>query len=221
MQIQNTDLTAFNGGYKFIRMPKTAREELPAIISKGKTIYENFEGKKGNVFMVTKAQFHDIVAAFIKKYKLNYRYYPEVKSEMAFKMGHPEKVSEIIKDMKPVEIVYSDKLEARMAHREQKQIVYKKSPVYTKMILSALKFDGNTEDVKTKNGVKIIMSKSGRQRIYISPPTREGVHYVRVEDLVSTPDSCTKRYRFASDGSYTEMADILAFNRLMSSTMIK
>ena len=92
MHIQTNYDTNFKGGYKFIRMPKAAREELNTLIPKGKTIYDGFEGKKTNVFLVTRNRYHNIVANFIKNHNLNYRYYPKVRAEFDFKLTDVNKV---------------------------------------------------------------------------------------------------------------------------------
>lgn len=225
MQIQNNNSTSFGYGYKFIRMPKEAREELPNIIQKGKTIYNQFEGKKNNSFLITKEHFHDIVAAFIRKHNLNYRFYPQVKPEMDFKLGHPEKVSEIIKDMQPAKINYTKELEQRMAERAVKQAICEKSPGYTKNISKTLGMELDLSTLKSKNGAKILDDKNKRNRIIISPPDKNDLHYVRVQQMVSMTDSEDRRYAMTSDGlivrTYSDIDDIMVFNKLFNQTLIK
>lgn len=196
MQVQNINSTSFNGGYKFIRMPKGTREELPDIIKKGKTIYENFEGKQSNVFMVTKDCFHDIVAAFVLKHNLNCKYYPDVKPEMNFKLGHPEKASEVIKNMTPVNIEFNDKLLTQIRTRE----INTKSNDYIRNILKALCIDETQCKTKMKKGAKIIDDNNGKNRVIISPPNELGIHYVRLEPKISTSDSAARRLAMTSSG---------------------
>ena len=225
MQIQNNNSTSFGYGYKFIRMPKAAKEDLPDIIKKGKTIYYGFEGKKSNVFLVTKDNFHDIVASFIKKYNLNYRFYPEVKSEMDFKIGHPEKLSEIIRDMNPSEINFTDELKRRIAVRTAKQKIQEKSPEYTKNILNSLKIEPDLSTLQSKNGIKIIENVNKTERVLISPPDKNDIHYVKVQQLVSMTDCADKRYAMTSDGkivkNYSDIDEILTFSKLFNQAQVK
>ena len=228
MLIQRTNSTNFNGGYKFIRMPKEAREKLPDLIKKGKIIYDGFEGKKNNVFLITRDEHHDIVSVFIKNNNLNYRYYPNVNLSMVFPEKHPEKAEGIIKDMHPVEIEFTDSMEKRVSQKNRRNIVEKHGHEYVKNILDALHLKADVmKSRKQRDGVNVISDLSGMSRVYISPPDDKGIHYVKVEKLLSMSGNTTERYSFTFygqklDDSFSKTPDkMLEFKRLYENTLLK
>ena len=195
MQIQNINNTNFQGGYKFIRMSKEAKEQLPLIVPKGKLVFDSFEGKKSNVFLVARDSFHTKIVNFIKENNLNYRYYPDIKTYNV-RYGQPEKVSEMIASMKPEKINFEEALknyhpvqEMRKAEvRALKKRVKEQSSTYSKNIVKALGLDSNDMVVSTgARGITVIDNNAKTRRITISPPTTNNMHYVFVENKISSP----------------------------------
>lgn len=226
MQIGNDYNTNFKGGYKFIRMPKAARENLNTLIPKGKTIYDGFEGKKSNVFLIARDSHHNTVANFIKDNKLNYRYYPEIKAEMDFKLGHPEKASELIQTMTP-ETIDFEQVAIDSMPKVSKNSIKKQNKEQIENILDSLKLDMDKSTLKTKFGARIFQNGNHTKSICVSAPTSEQVRYVKINHLVSSSNQrSVEMYEMNADGKiirdYTNDIDNWGlFNKKFNETLVR
>jgi len=228
MQIQNINSTNFNGGYKFIGMSAEARAELGNVVKKGKTIYDSFQGNPNDVFMVAKDNFHKAILLFIQKHNLKCQYYPEVKSSMNFKLGHPEQLEQIIETQTPEEIVFDEETDKELSEYQRRTYVNQHEKDYLPNILDILKLDMDAGTCREKRGVKIFQNKNHTKDIYVSPPDKNNKHYVKVFSKVSSSDPNTvKLYEINLSPEnkvvdYTNRFDKWSdFNRNFENTLLK
>ncbi len=66
MNIQNTNSVGFQGGYKFVGVPKVARSSF-AKLPKGKLVIGSFEGGKENFFVAARDNLHPQIANWVRE----------------------------------------------------------------------------------------------------------------------------------------------------------
>jgi hypothetical protein len=226
MQIQNINHTNFKGAYVFPGMPTPLKAELETIIPHGKVIYHNPHGK---MYLVTKNLniFKTKMAEFIKNNGLKCKYYPNIHTGMDFKLGHPEKLIEVLKNETPEEIVYDENLLNAIETKRRKEHVKNNSSEYISNILNTLGFDIDRKTLKTKFGAKIFKNTNNTKNIVISPRDENKLHYVKVDSLVSDSNQDSRRmYAMTSEGKilrdYTHDIDNWkTFHKKFNDTLIK
>jgi len=226
MQIQNNNIS-FNGGYKFIKMPKEARTELERLVPKGKTVYDCFEDKPSNVFLVTRGRYHNIITGLIKNYNLNCRYYPEVKLDSGSVPKTQKEILKIIQKMQPKKIIFSNGLSDAIEHRARVNFDIEHGREHLQNILNTLKLDMDESTYKVKYGAKIFKNSDHTKDIYVSALSRDRIHYVKINHLVSSSNQrSVEMYAMSPDGeilrNYTNDIDNWAtFNKKFNATLIK
>ena len=221
MQINNYSNTNFQGGFRFPEIPTTAKNNLAEFITTKKQIFNNFE-REGDLFLVTREKTNHKVAEFIRKHKLKFEFYPTINTKNGLDTEKPEGLSALISTVKEKPITTLNQLSKALRKQNRTHSVNSKRAQFTDNVLRALCID-NKHPVQTIKGATIISDKEFNRKIYISPPSKLNIHYVKVESMLA--DKSAERYAIDSDGNiltkFQTPDAIKIFNQRFNKLLIK
>lgn len=200
MNIQNKPQLTFQGGFRLKNVSAETAEQIPNIAKRGKQIFNNFE-HDGDVFVVLRNELDKKMAAFVHENKLDFEYYKDINTKCHLDSEIPELLSQLIADIKEAPVTTHSQLKKIIREHKRIQTIETNSPNYTDNILKTLCID-NKFPVNSKKGAKIINDNEFKRKIYISPPSKEKIHYVIVQ-----PESISQsaeRYAIDSLGKIIE-----------------
>lgn len=185
--------TSFNGGFKLKNLSPETRAEIPNIIKKGRQIFNDF-GKEGDVFIVTRSEADKKVSKFISENKIDFEYYPSITTKSGLDDERPSELARLLASLEEPPITTMAKMKRFFKKVSRQNYIETKSSEYTNKILSALCINKNLP-INMKKGAIVAVDKEFQRTIYISPPSKLNIHYVKVQ-----PDSVNKSAeRFAID----------------------
>lgn len=218
MQVQNNSIN-FKGGFLFRNMPTAAKEELPNLINKGKQIHYGFEKPK-NIFYIVKDSYDTTVKNFIKLHNLKFEYYPLINTANAAQEGHPEIVTNLIKDKKMKPIKTFNEME-KLLIKERENRGWKNNNNDIPYIFDKLRIDINDFEVNYSKGARIITPKDKSCRITISPTSELGMTYVIIEPKSLEQKVC--RYILSPEyeilEEYNTPEGIILFQKMFKKTL--
>lgn len=197
MNINNQYHQSFSGGFRFKNVSPDTQTQISELIKKrGKQVFVDFENK-GDVFLVVRDKYDEIVADFAKRNKLPLEYYPQISTKSGLDSECPELLSELLKTNNYEPIKTGHQFRKLILNRKKTNFIEEKSPEYINNILKSLCID-NKHPIQTKKGVKIVVDNEFDRKILVSPPSRYNIHYVMVQP--NSPNLPIERYAIASDG---------------------
>lgn len=221
MQINNYSNTNFQGGFRFTQIPATARNELAEYITTKKQIFNNFE-RQGDLFLITRDRTNHKVAQFIKRHKLDFEFYPSINTKCGLDTQEPEGLTQLLATIKEEPIRTLTQLKKSLVKQKRTKHIEENSPQYTDKVLKVLCID-NKHPTKNIKGATIISDKEFNRKIYISPPSKLNIHYVKVESMLA--DKSAERYAIDSDGNiltkFQTPDAIKIFNQRFNKLLIK
>lgn len=219
MQINNISQNSFNGGFRFINMPTEARNKLPNIMNKGKTIFDNFE-KKGEVFLIARDSYDGAIANFIKENKLNFEYYPSINTNLGI-LYKEERLTNALAKIKEPPIKTLAGLRECIEQRGV-QSIYEKTPEHIKNILKTLCID-NKHPIQDYKGCNRIIDREFNRTIYISPASKFNMHYVKIQP--NSKNQTAERYLMDQKGNvmarFKTPEQMLEFDKRFSALLNK
>ena len=232
MQIQHTSNTNFQGGFRFVNMKTTAREQLPNIFKKGKQIFYDFE-RKGDVFLLTRPEKDYAVAKFIDKHNLKFEYYPEISTTTrALDCEIHEPLTEMLEELNPKVItskkdmfasIKANLKEVSLANKTLTSAIEPSTLEVDSSILSKLGIDIENSTHEVKDGLHIISGNGVREKAFVTPPSKNGFKYVMY--VPESYEQDVKRYAVTSEGAvlaeFNTPTEILQFKRNVSATLHK
>lgn len=221
MQINKTAQTSFQGGFRFPQMPTVARNELENFITTKKQIFDNF-CRNGDVFLVTRDKTNFKVAEFIHKHNLNFEFYPTINTKCELDAEKPEGLVALLAKTKEKPITTKTQLRKSLTYQKKKEYLEVASPKYTDKILNAIRIS-NKDSVEHIKGAIVVTDKEFQKKVYISPPSKLNIHYVRIQP--SSMDNIVERYAIDSEGNilarYQTPNAILEFNKRFNNLLVK
>lgn len=221
MHINRTTQTNFQGGFKFPQMPIEARTELGNFITTHKQVFENFT-RKGDVFLVTRDRTNFKVAEFIHNHNLRFEFYPSINTKCGLDTEKPEGLAELLSTIKEEPITSKTQLKKNLTRQKLMERIKDKSPQYIDNVLKALCID-NKHPIKNYNGISIISDNEFQRNIFITPPSKLKIHYVKVEPV--SLDKTVERYAIDTDGNilakFQTPDAIKTFNERFNKLIIK
>lgn len=195
MNIQNNTSPTFSGAFR-IRKPseQTATEVSELICGVGKQIFKNFENT-GDMFVVCRDKYDRTVTKYLRDNNLPLEYYPKINTKSGLDTEEPERLSELLKNEEvntPLTSITQIKKYINNLHRSE--YIKKQCPEYIDRVLKSLCID-NKHEIKTVRGAQIIIDTEFDRKVFISPPSKNNILYVKVQ-----PNSANKNVeRYAID----------------------
>ncbi|MBQ7764695.1 hypothetical protein IJ384_04940 [bacterium] len=223
MNIQNNSRLNFTGAFRVRRPSEQATTELSTLIrNRGKQIFYNFENTS-DIFLVVRDKYDRVVLKYLKEHNLPLEYYPKINTSSGLDSQEPEKLSELLKNKKfnsPLTSV--NQIKKHINNTNRNEYIENQSPKYIDKILKSLCID-NKHEIKTVRGAKIIIDKEFDRKVFISPPTINNIHYVKVQP--NSPNKNIDRYAIDSEGnilqSYRTPEAMMKFTERFNSLLLK
>lgn len=222
MNIQNNSRQSFSGAFR-VRKPseKTVTELSGLIRGKGKQIFENFENTS-DMFIVVRDEHDRIVTKYLKDNKLPLEYYPEINTKSGLDSQEPERLSKLLKNKEiNTPLTTITQIKKYINNTNRSNFIKKESPIYIDNILKSLCID-NKHEIKTVRGAQIIIDTEFDRKVFISPPSKNNILYVKVQ-----PNSANKnveRYAIDRQGhilqSYKTPEGIKKFTKKFNSLLL-
>lgn len=194
---KTTHYPSFNGGFRLKNIPVEARAELPNVIKKGRQIFDNFE-KQGDTFLVVRDEANAKVAKFIREKNLDFEFYPSVNTKCGLDDEKPWLLRRLLTTLNETPITTMSQLKKSFNKQKRTQYIESKCPEYTNKILKSLRINNENPQQIIKGSI-VVTDKEFARKVYISPPSKLNIHYVKVK-----PDSLnlsSERYAIDSNGN--------------------
>ena len=223
MNINNIGSTNFKGGFRFPNMPAEAKEKLPEVVKKRRQIFDNFE-KSGDVFYTVRDKSDGKLIKFIQNHNLTFEYYPQISTKSGLDTEEPQKLSKLLKDTRPTPITTLTQLKKAISGRKNDGKTLLASDKDIEKIFETLELE--LDKVKTTvspSGCKIVKDLETGEKIWISPASKNNIHYVLIEP--KSLEQNVERYAISKDGQilaeYKSINGIKQFKENFNSTLIK
>lgn len=223
MNIQNNSILTFSGAFR-IRKPseQTATELSNLIHKRGKQVFENFENTS-DMFLVVRDKYDRVVTKYLKEHNLPLEYYPQINTSSGLDTEEPERLSKLLKNKKfNTPLTTMTQIKKHINNLNRNKYIETQSPAYIDKILKSLCID-NKHEIKTVRGAKIVIDKEFDRKIFISPPTKNNIHYVKVQP--NSQDKNIDRYAVDSQGnilqSYKTPDAMMKFTERFNSLLLK
>ncbi len=223
MQINSINQTNFEGGFRFRNMPVNLKETLPELIKNRRQIFNDFENP-GDVFYLVRDSADYKVMKFIQNNKLKFEYYPEISTKSGMDTEKPEELSKLIRRIKQNPITTTTQLKKAVNINTKASRIKSADDENIEKILKTLKLEFKEYKITTlTNKCKILTDSETGKKVWISPPSKNGINYVFVEP--KSLDFNTERYAIANDGKilarFCNPDQITQFKKNFAATLAK